>query len=247
MFENEHDYPCAVTNSSAGDSTAIGLAFHWVRQRKQPGQKILLWTPQKSNISHNRQVEAISREPDVVVVGTSRGRNSSGWYEGPVLGMWHDTEDLAKIPIGRPAAMCIVPWVPERLAAWVRAVDAEILGDGRDWQTDTPAENLDPVVVRGLESMTLIINHSNMIKAGYEKRDVVSILLALHDAGYDLPAEAIHTWALGHGWHAQNANHLTDYCNQINRGSRPRFRGASALRSDIVAVWRNELVGQQVT
>jgi len=246
MFENERDYPCAVTNSSAGDPTAIGLAFHSVRQRKQPGQKILLWTSQKSNISNNRQVKAISRERDVVV-GTSRGRNSSGWSEGPALGMWHDTEDMAKVPLGQPTAMCMVPWISDRLAAWVRAVDAEILGDGRDWQTDTLAGNLDPVVIHALKSMTLIINHSNTINAGYEKRDVISILLALHDAGYDLPAEAIQAWALGHGWRTQNANHLTDYCTQIKRGGRPRFRGASALRPDIVAVWRNELVGEQIT
>ncbi|MFB9781525.1 hypothetical protein [Rhodococcus baikonurensis] len=117
MFENERDYPCAVTNSSAGDPTAIGLAFHSVRQRKQPGQKILLWTSQKSNISNNRQVKAISRERDVVV-GTSRGRNSSDWSEGPALGMWHDTEDMAKVPLGQPTAMCMVPWISDRLAAW---------------------------------------------------------------------------------------------------------------------------------
>lgn len=67
--------------------------------------------------------------------------------------------------------------------------------------------------------MTLIINHSNTINAGYEKRDVISILLALHDAGYDLPAEAIQAWALGHVWRTQNANHLTDYCTQIKRGA----------------------------
>lgn len=241
MFEKEHDYPCAVTNSSSGDPTAVALAFRWVRQHKQPGQKILLWTPLKSNIRNDRLVEAISREPDVVV-GTSRGRTSSGWYEGPVLGMWQYTEDLAKMPFGRPTAMCIVPWVPERLAGWVRAVDAEILGDGRDWQTDAPQDQtLDPVVVRGLESMTLVINHSNTIKAGYEKRDVVSILLALRDAGYDLPAEEIQSWALGHGWRAKNANDLADYCNQINRGSRPRFTGTAALRPDIVALWRGEV------
>ncbi|AWG97165.1 MULTISPECIES: hypothetical protein [Rhodococcus] len=241
MFEKQPDYPCAVTNSSSADPTAIERAFRWVRQRKQPGQKILLWTPQKSNIRNDRQVEAISRHPDVLV-GTSRGRFSSGWYEGPVLGMWQDTEDLAKMPIGRPTAMCIVPWVPERLAGWVRAVDAEILGDGRDWQLTTSAgQGLDPVVVRGMESITLLINHSNTIKAGYEKRDVVSALLALHDAGYELPAEAIQSWALGHGWRAQNANHLADYCAQINRGSRPRFTGAGALRPDIVALWRDEV------
>lgn len=241
MFETERDYPCAVTNSSAGDPAAIERAFRWVRQHKQSGQKILLWLPQKSNICNDRQVEVISRQSDVVV-GTSRDRFASDWSEGPVLGMWQHTEDLAKMPIGQPTAMCIVPWVSKRLAGWVRAVDAEILGDGRDWQLSAPEGlDLDPVVVRGLESVTLVINHGNTIKAGYEKRDVVSALLALHDAGYDLPPEAVQSWALGNGWRAENTNHLAEYCDQIARGSRPRFTGAAALRPDIVALWRDEV------
>ena len=123
MFEREHDYPCAVTNSSAGDPKAIALAYRWVRQHQQPGQTILLWTPQKSNITRDRQVEAISRQRDVVV-GTSRGQYASAGSEGPVLGLWHDTEDFARMPNSRPTAMCTVPWVPKRLAGWVRAVSA---------------------------------------------------------------------------------------------------------------------------
>ncbi|AMY20309.1 MULTISPECIES: hypothetical protein [Nocardiaceae] len=95
--------------------------------------------------------------------------------------------------------------------------------------------------------MTLVINHSNTIKAGYEKRDVVGVLLALRDAGYSLPAEGVRSWAIGHGWRAANANHLADYCNQIERGSRPRFTGPAALRPDLVDTWRDEVAGRNAS
>lgn len=240
MLGQPRTYPCAVTDSSSTDPKAIARAFHWVHTRRKPGQQILLWVPQKNAIDDNPDVEAISRLPDVVT-GTSRGRSAPGWREGPVLGMWMYTDDLAQMPYGRPTALCIVPSLPDRLEGWVRAVDAELLGGGRDWQSPSwDGAGLDPVVARGLESLTSTINHSNSIRAGYERRDVVSALLALHDAGFALPAEALQSAALRHGWEAQNANHLADYCGQINRGSRPRFPGPAALRPDIVDLWRND-------
>lgn len=242
MIEQSNNYPCAVTDSSSTDPSAIGRALRWVRAHRHTGQLVLLWVPQKNTIDNNPEVEAISRLPDVVT-GTSRGRSAPGWREGPVLGMWMYTEDLARMPYGRPTALCMVPWAPERLEGWVRAVDAEVLGDGRDWQSlSWEGAGFDPVVARGLEILTATINHSNSIRAGYERRDAVSVLLALHDAKFALPAEALRSWALRHGWEAQNANHLADYCAQIERGSRPRFPGRAVLRPDIVDLWRNDVL-----
>ncbi len=242
MLGRPSTYPCAVTDCCSTDPKAIGRAFRWVRARQEPGQQMLLWVPQKNAIDDNPELEAISRLPGVSV-GTSRGRSAPGWREGPVLGMWAYTEDLAKIPFGRPTALCIVPWDSDRLEGWVRAVDAEVLGDGHDWQSlSWERAGLDPIVARGLDHLTFTINHSNSIRAGYERRDVVSVLLALHDAGFTLPAEALRSQALRYGWEAGNANHLASYCAQIGRGSRPRFPGRAVLRPDIVDLWRNDVL-----
>lgn len=117
---------------------------------------------------------------------------------------------------------------------------------GESW-SGSDDQHLDPVVVRGLEDMTLVVDHRNTIEAGYEKRDVVNILLALHDAGYDLPAEAIRSWALGCGWRPANANHLADYCKQIGSGTRPQLTGSRTLRPDLVDIWRDEVAERRAS
>jgi len=236
MFERRPDYPCAVTNSSAGDATAIAAALSWVRERRRPGEQVLLWTHQKANLSHDPLVERIARERDIVVA-TARDHGAR-WAGGPILGLWMDTEDLAKLPRRRPTAMCIVPWVPSRLAGWVHAVGAELLGDGRDWADAGLTDmDLEPVVIRGLETMTALVNQSNTVSAGYEKDAVVSVLLTLHDAGYPLPPAGLQSWALANGWRGGNANDLAKYCSRINAGSRPRAR-RNLLRPDSLSSWR---------
>lgn len=246
MFGRRHDYACAVTNSSARDTTAIAAAYSWVRDRQRPGEQILLWTHLKGNLSHDPLVERIARERDVVVA-TERDHGAR-WVGGPILGLWMDTEDLAKLPYRQPTAMCIVPWVPSRLAGWVRAVNAEILGDGRDWAVGGSTDrDLDPVVVRGLETMTLLVNQSNTVSAGYEKDVVVAVLLTLHDAGYPLPSAGLQSWALANGWRGGNANELAKYCSRINAGSRPRARRRNLLRPDALSSWRTAVAEASTT
>ncbi|TQC48185.1 hypothetical protein EEB14_16350 [Rhodococcus sp. WS4] len=121
-------YPCAITNSSAEDPEAIELAVRWVRRWKKPDQKILLWTRRKADIRENGHVARISRQPDVVV-GTALARYATAWNGGPVLGLWLETEDLACIPVGPIAALCIVPRAPQSISRWSLTANAEFLGD----------------------------------------------------------------------------------------------------------------------
>ena len=95
-----------------------------------------------------------------------------------------------------------------------------ILGDGSEWQDLTP--QLDPVVIKAMESLTLTINHNNTIAAGYEKDDVVSVLLALHDAGIPMVGAAMQGWALAHGWSGETPKQLATSVQDINAGKRPR-------------------------
>jgi hypothetical protein len=80
----------------------------------------------------------------------------------------------------------------------------------------------DPVVVEAMKSLTLTINHNNTIAAGYEKDDVVGVLLALHDAGIPMDGDAMQGLALAHGWSGKNPALLANYVKDINNGKCPR-------------------------
>lgn len=65
---------------------------------------------------------------------------------------------------------------------------------------------------------------------GFEKEQVVGVLLMLHDAGILLGADVMQGWALTNGWSGKNPGRLSVYARDINAGKRPRTR--SVLRAD---------------
>lgn len=52
----------------------------------------------------------------------------------------------------------------------------------------------------------------------------MSTLLALHDAGIRMDAQAMQGWALANGWSGKNPERLAMYVEDINAGKRPRCR-----------------------
>lgn len=115
----------------------------------------------------------------------------------------------------------------------------DILGDGSEWEDLTP--QLDPVVVEAMKSLTLTINHNNTIAAGYEKDDVVSVLLALHDARIPMDSDAMQGWALAHGWSGKNPSLLAKYVEDISGGKRPRRN--RVIRSDYIDHLKEQVAG----
>lgn len=102
------------------------------------------------------------------------------------------------------------------------AMKPTILGAGSAWEMLAP--DLDPIVVEALKSLTLTINHNNTISAGFEKDQVVGVLLALRDARIPMDAGAMQGWALANGWAGKNPERLAQYVRDINGGKRPRSR-----------------------
>jgi len=138
---------------------------------------------------------------------------------------WPDPSDISEFTSwnsNRITALCVIAWNQEKLRPWVSEAHPELLGDISAWRMRT--RQLDPVIVAAMESITLSINHNNTIAAGYDKDDVVSGLLALHDAGHRLNGPALAGWAVAHGWRGKNPELLEKYVQAINRGSRPRTR-----------------------
>ncbi|MEW2211184.1 hypothetical protein AB0895_01835 [Streptomyces globisporus] len=229
MFDRDVTYPCAVASY---DAEGVGAAIDWCCERMEDGDTLTVWTSLKSNLSNCSELEQlVSRHSNVEHI-TGRG---GGFIRGngPVLMAWPDMADIGKLAQyggHHIRALCVITWNEDEIRPWVTAVRPSILGDRSAWEELTP--ELDPVVVEALKSLTLTVNHNNTISAGYEKDMVVTCLLALHDAGIPMDAEAMQGWALAHGWSGKNPERLAKYVEDINAGKRPRCR--PMLRPDYV-------------
>lgn len=215
MFDRTTDYPRAVTS---GDEAGLAAAIEWCADKAEDGDVISVWTSLVSNLSNSPELEHFVRRYSDVEHLTGRGSgHPSG--PGPVLMAWPDMASIGELLRFAPRirALCVVSWNDEQIRPWVDAAHPELLGDASAWET--PATPLDPIVVEALRSMTLTINHNNTIKAGYEKDQVVGILLALSSAGIPMDSEAMEGWALAHGSPTSRCRLLDVHAADVRNGS----------------------------
>lgn len=216
MFETQISYPCAVSDQTEEWYSA---AYDWVKSRLDEEHHTTLWVPQKNILNNNEFLKLLSNDEDVHIVTGKEGRI----YEahGPVLAMYPESADLGKITYGRGVtALCIVQGLVAPLETWIQETSSEVLHDFT-FQIEEPV--LTPEVVGGLARITKRVNHNNTIAAGYEKKQVVSELLRLHDTAEDLPPHRAMQWCAAHGWREDNLKKLGRYIQEINNGSRPRI------------------------
>lgn len=242
MFDRPTNYPSAVASY---DDEGIDAAIAWCTSVAANGDVISVWTPLVSALPTCAKLESFVNRSARVEHITGRG---STWPSrpGPILMAWPDMDEIGEVLRFAPRVrgLCVITWNPDQIRPWVTAVRPEILGDGSEWETLTAP--LDPIVIEALKSVTLRINHNNTIKAGYEKDDVVSVLLALHDGGVRMDAGAMEGWALAHGWSGDNPAQLAKYVDDINAGKRPRVR-RKALRDDYIEILREKVTQQDST
>lgn len=221
MFERATDYPKAIASY---DDEGVEQAIDWCCERMEEGDTLTVWTSQKSNLRNCPVLERFVHQHANVEHVVGRG---GGFVRGrgPVLMAWGDMDDLGQLAQHGGSwvtALCVITWNDDAIAPWVATVDPTILGDGAPWEATASA--LDPVVVEAMKAM--MINHNNTIAAGYEKDQVVRILLAVYDADISMDAEAMQAWALANGWSGKNPKKLAEYVTQINAGKRPRCSGS---------------------
>ncbi|WHT22544.1 hypothetical protein N8J89_16220 [Crossiella sp. CA-258035] len=234
MFDRHVDYPTAVASY---DDDGLAAAVKWCLEHWEPGDVLTVWTSLKSNLRNCPQLEQfVARYRDVEHVTGRGGAYLSG--SGPVLMAWADMDDIGQLVQRsghRVRALCVISWNEDAIRPWVSAMRPTVLGDGSAWENLTP--ELDPVVLEALKGLAL--NHNNTIAAGFEKDQVVSTLLALHDAGVPMDGTAMQGWALANGWAGKNPDHLARYVRDINKGKRPRCR--RVIRADYVGYLRQRL------
>lgn len=240
MFERDAAYPKAVASY---DDEGVRAAIDWCVQHMADGDTLTVWTSLKSNLGNCPELDQLVRRHSNVEHVTRRG----GAYlrgTGPVLMAWAHMDDIGELVRHgghRIRALCVITWSEDAIRPWVSAVRPEVLGDGSAWQDLTAGP--DPVVVGALKGLTASVNHNNTISAGFEKDMVVSALLALHDAGIPMDAEAMQGWVLANGWSGKNPERLAKYVRDINAGTRPRCR--RVLRADYVDLLRGRAAGAE--
>lgn len=234
MFDRDVDYPTAIASY---DDEGVAAAIKWCAQHMEDGDTLSVWTSLKSNLSNCAELERfVQRHRDVEHI-TGRGQGTPSGA-GPVLMAWADMDDIGKLVRYSQGirALCVITWNEDRIRPWVIATNPDILGDGSAWEDMVKDLRLDPIVVEALKGLTLTVNHNNTIAAGFEKDQVVGVLLALHDARIPMDAGAMQGWVLAHGWAGKNPERLAQYVRDIKGGKRPRSR--SVIRSDYVATLR---------
>lgn len=235
MFNHDVDYPTAVASY---DEEGVATAINWCVEHFEEGDTLSVWTSLKSNLPNCPALERfVQRHRDVVHITGRGGGMPAG--SGPVLMAWPDMEDIGKlVRYGRGIrALCVITWNEDQIRPWVTAMRPDILGDGSAWESLSP--DLDPIAAEALKSLTLTVNHNNTISAGFEKDQVVGVLLALHDARIPVDADVIEGWALAHGWSGDNPKRLAQYVRDIKGGKRPRTR--SVIRAGYVDILRERV------
>jgi hypothetical protein len=218
VFKQKMTAPVAVATQ---DEESVDEGIRWLVDRLGDRQKLTVWTPQMQNLTGNPQLRSLVARTRVEHITGRGGAHLGG--PGPVLMAWPHPTDISEFLMynsHQVTALCVIAWGDE-LLSWVSAARPELLGKTTSWDL---GNQLDPVVEATMRSVTESINHNNTITGGYEKDDVVSALLALHDAGYALDAKALEGWAVANGWSGRNPAHLADYARKIMSGSRPRSK-----------------------
>jgi hypothetical protein len=95
---------------------------------------------------------------------------------------------------------------------------------------DTPdlTTALEPVVIEGLKSLTLMVNRANSRAGALDKRDAVVVLRTLPRAGYPLPPEPVCAWAVANGWPSRGAERLRDLAGPTPPDAAPSRKGRTA-------------------
>jgi hypothetical protein len=163
----------------------------------------------------------------------------SGWQGGPVLAVWPDMKMLQTLDDDwRVKAICAVPWTLDRIRDWIRGRQAK---DVTGTAEAAGVPQLDPVVERALEGLTISVNLGTALSNPMDRTMAVHSLRALQKARYNWTPEDILAWALGHGWTNRGAQELAAVARGVKEGRRFQIDKGMRPERDLIAYWKAEV------
>lgn len=224
-----HTYPAAITSPELGQyDEALLEAVKWARGQDS-GRKLLLSVADRNHVQSSDLLQSLGKMPWIVVDTRNRGPHRS--WQGPVVGVAVNRNDLDRLPLREATAVCLTPWGVNYEAP--RSIDASMTGL-RPWVTGTVAVGVAGAIrwsddveigatlgVNDAEYMrahTGMINFANPLSASREKRDLVGALKGLLSRTGHIDVDAAEAWAWSQGWDGGQVAVLRDYSEKINAG-----------------------------
>lgn len=158
-------------------------------------------------------------------------------FEGPILGLWVDSEQLHLLDDLRPPAICAIPW--SEIDAWKAAWNPVDIITGRTIAPD-PQIVSNPVVVEALKSLTAYVNIRTGLNHPNDKAAAVQMFKALQRAGEPFDPSQLRAWATRNGWSSRHAMDLQALGQQVLDFRTVRIQGGDIWRYDVVEAWRRK-------
>ncbi len=192
------------------------------------------WESDASLVDFKRQSNALT--------STWRGLSNSKWTGGPVLALWPDEPQLARIADDiRTTALCIVPAKDEDISAWCFGLRPQMLGVQEVELWGPGLEVLDPVVETALHELTIATNVQARLISLSDRVHAITVFQLLWEGGHDVVPKEVQAWALSNGWQPKGAFTLREVAERITAGGFYRLGpegSVSHFDSKSLRTWR---------
>jgi hypothetical protein len=242
-------------NTSGPDDDAVAAGWKWLFRETAQSSKKVGWVAangvqvaSRMNRAIGDMATALARDRVVTGGGISIGlitetrAKAAPWVSGPLLAVWPSSRLLSRIEDDlHPPALCVIPWVPGELDAWIAGHNPTDLRTGKT-DTATPAIS-NPVVAAALTSLTQTIDMGTGQVDLTDFRDRAAAIQAfriLLDGHEDLEPSQIAPWAIANGWDMAAARELQEIAEKTRSGMRLRGSPQAGRRwaTDALQQWR---------
>lgn len=175
----------------------------------------------------------IRRLTATIELATERTGSAVGGV--PVLAVWVDDDQLERLELDRPSALCVIPWLPANISRWRDAYGPTNMRSG---EPATAKQLASPVVERALESLTMRVNLSTGLGHPSDKAAAVGVFRILKSGGERYDVDEVAAWAATNGWGLGGARELSEIAQGVLEGRRYQVE-RHGWREDILEQWRD--------
>ena len=239
MFERTIMYEAAYVGQFPTFEEDMMPAFAWAAERAaEVGCGITVVAPTKR---HFRDIGLLSALPASMGRETPQTLGRFARTQPVVVSCWPSAKDLELLDgAAGLKALAVVPWNEEAIDTWRQARRAiDLLG-----RQPTPAlpTITDPVVEAAMTSLTHAVNLSTGLKHPRDRSAAIHAFRILKRNRHQVDPAEIRSWAMSHGWGADDARELGEYAEGVLSGKAYKA-GPSTWNPRIISIWRQDAAG----